>query len=312
MEFIEVTTRPLKDSKPLVLVIGKFDGIHIGHSELLIKAKEYANDAALAVMSFSAHPNWVLRQDVEFEKFLTPTQEKIKLLNNYGVERYYQIEFTKEFAKISAKEFVLDHLSRLNIKRVVIGEGFHFGKGREADTQGLIELCKMINVPVTVIPLVKENGRKMSSTVIRTLVQQGKMEAVQSLLGRPYKITGTVIHGEALGRTLGFPTINLGGIEQYVLPKPGIYIGSVEIDNGPHGKEHYYTLISAGYRPTVNGETYLVEAYLLDFSGDLYDKKVSVSFLRFLREEIKFSDLELLKKQMNLDELEAKTILGML
>ncbi|OAB39538.1 bifunctional riboflavin kinase/FAD synthetase [Paenibacillus glacialis] len=305
MEYIDVTSTPPNDLTPLVLVIGKFDGVHRGHSKLLNTASEY-NEGIVAVMSFSDHPSWILKGDREYDKSLTPIHHKMSLLQDHGVERFYNIQFTKEYARISAKEFVLDHLSKLNIKRIVVGEGFHLGKARESDTNDLIKLCAQIGIPVTVIPLLQEEGNNISSTTIRSLIRNGEVVAAKGLLGRPYVVTGHVVHGEALGRTLGFPTINLAGkVDRYVLPKPGVYVGVAEITDSDHGIERHNALISAGYRPTVKGETYLIEAYLLNFSGDLYSRKVSLSFLEYLHEEIKFSNLDKLVEQMKLDERNA-------
>lgn len=310
MEFIDITSKPPVNSTPIVLAIGKFDGVHRGHQQLLRMARENS-DEILTVMCFSDHPHWILKRDPNYNKSLTPLHHKMSLLESHGVNRFYNIHFTKEFAQISAEEFVLDHLSRLNIKRIVVGEGFHFGKARESDTDGLINLCEQIGIPVTVIPLLKEDNEQICSTTIRSSVKNGEVEAAEKLLGRPYSVTGQVIHGEKLGRTLGFPTINLGGtIDQFVLPKPGIYLGIVEIESDDLENEQWKVLISAGYRPTVDGETYLVEAYLINFSGDLYDKQVSLTFLSFLRDEIKFSNLDLLIEQMKLDELHAKAFFG--
>lgn len=309
MEIIEVTSTPPIDSDSLVLVIGKFDGVHKGHQVILETAREFmAVKDKLAVLSFSEHPQWVLRQDPNFEKKLTPEDEKLRILKDFGVDRYYLVKFTKEYAKISAKEFILDHISKLNVKRIVVGEGFHFGKGSESSTEELKSLCAQIDVSVTVVPLIMENGSEVSSSTIRSLVADGEMEAVQARLGRSYTVTGTVIHGKKLGRELGFPTINLGGTDSYVFPKPGVYMGTVEIHDGNFGQTNWNVLISAGYRPTVNGTGYLIEAYLLDFSGDLYGATVSVSFLKYLRGEIKFSGLEPLIAQMTNDKIEAQRL----
>jgi riboflavin kinase / FMN adenylyltransferase len=152
----------------------------------------------------------------------------------------------------------------------------------------------------------RKNEGDISSKKIHSLVKNGKMETVLALLGRPYLITGKVIHGQALGRTLGFPTINLDVTESYVSPKPGVYIGTAEIHHKEGGNEIQNALISAGYRPTVDGKDYLIEAHLIDFKGDLYGKKVSVSFIHYLREEIKFPDLNSLINQMEQDKLDAK------
>jgi len=220
------------------------------------------------------------------------------------------MNLTEEDANRTAWELLLEYVSKLNVQRIVTGEDFHFGKGQESFVSELIKLCAEMNVAVTIVPTVKANGRKVSSSHIRSLVEAGKMEAVQTQLSRPYTITGEVIHGQALGRTLGFPTINLGGTESYVFPKSGVYLGTAEIHDHSEGNEYWNVLISAGYRPTVNGKGYLIEAYLIDFSGDLYGKTVSVSFLRYMREEVKFTGLDPLIEQMELDKIEAKKLLG--
>lgn len=311
MEYIEVISKPPEDKAPIVLVIGKFDGMHRGHLQILHTARQF-QEGILTVMSFSEHPRWVLQNDPDFSGSLTPINDKLALLEKHGVQRFYNVVFTKEYAQITAKQFVLEHLMRLNIKRIIVGEGFCFGKARESGTTDLIALCKQIDVPVTVIPLLKEKDQPISSTSIRSLIKDGEAEAAELLLGRPYRVTGLVVHGEALGRTLGFPTINLGGeVDQYVRPKPGVYVGVVEIDNENRKNEKYNVLISAGYRPTVDGVAYLIEAYLLDFSGDLYGKQVFLSFVRYLRGEIKFSNLDQLVEQMKLDEINARQFFGM-
>lgn len=154
------------------------------------------------------------------------------------------------------------------------------------------------------------NGISRVNTISKetfSFIKNGEMEKVQVLMGRPYYITGTVIHGQALGRKLGFPTINLGGVvDQYVLPKPGVYLGTAEI-NEDLGIQSWNALINAGYRPTVDGKKYTIEAYLLDFSGNLYGKNVTLSFLYYLRDEIKYTDLNALIEQMKLDEIYART-----
>ncbi|MFX3635031.1 MAG: bifunctional riboflavin kinase/FAD synthetase [Candidatus Pristimantibacillus sp.] len=305
MEYFEVASIPPVDGAPIVLVIGKLDGVHRGHIELLQHAHQY-KDGNLAVMSFSEHPQWVLKGDPAYQQSLLPLEHKRTILENLGVTRLYNIQFTQEYAQTSAEEFVYKHLSQLNIKRLVVGEDFRFGKAGKADTDDLINLCEQIGIPVTVIPLVKVDGEAISRTMIRSLIKNGEVEAAQQLLGRPYCVKGHVVHGEALGRTLGFPTINLGGeVDQYVLPKPGIYVGVAEIHDEVKLGE-WNVLISAGYRPTVDGDSYLIEAYLLNFSGDLYGKKVTLSFLNFVRDELKFVDLDQLVEQMKLDEHHAR------
>jgi len=311
MEVIDITSQPPVDSKPVVLMIGKFDGIHQGHQAILQTANKLKKEGeALAVMSFSQHPLWVLKQDEAFKRKITPDEEKIRLLKQFGVERFYRIHFSEAYARISAEEFVTEHLSRLNVKRIVVGEGFRFGHGQGGGTRELSELCARIGAEVTVIPLVTDHGVKIASSDIRADIGEGRVEAAASLLGRPYSVKGIVIHGQKLGRKLGFPTINMGGVDAYVFPKPGVYVGTAEIHGEPEGKGRYNVLISAGYRPTVDGEGYLIEGYLLDFSGDLYDRTVTLTFEHYLRGEIKFTGLDALIEQMKQDEVNARKMLS--
>jgi riboflavin kinase/FMN adenylyltransferase len=301
METIEVTGRPPQNEKETVLVIGKMDGIHLGHQTLLHEAnKASARNEEIAVYGFSEH--------LKGEK-LTSSSHKRELLESFGVDRYYHVQFTEEYARTSPETFVFEHLDQLNLSRIIVGEDFRFGKGRGSDAKGLANLCRQIDISVTILPIVKLNSEKISSTKIRSLVRQGRMEAAEAMLGRPFELTGIVEKGEQLGRELGFPTLNLGEIEEYVEVKPAVYLGVVQISK--QSSEHYYTLISAGYRPTVNGDSYKVEAYLLDYSGNLYNQNVRVKFLRHLRDEVDFKGVEALVEQMKEDEREARLILGL-
>ena len=309
METINITTKSPQSDQPKVVVIGKFDGLHLGHQHLLATAQSLVTDEELAVYGFSDHPKWVLKEDEEYKASLTSYEDLKRLLTDFGVDRYYHVQFTKEYAKTSPQDFVNEHLRPLSITHLVVGEGFRFGKGRGSDADGLKELCEEIGISVTIVPHTKIHGEKISSTAIRTLVREGKMEAVQSMLGRPFEITGKVEKGEQLGRELGYPTLNLGQIEEYVEVKPAVYLGTVKLY--PEAPDYYYTLISAGYRPAVNGDSYKVEAYIMDFSGDLYDQQVSVTFLRHLRDETDFQGLDALVEQMKQDEEYAREILGL-
>ncbi|GIN61222.1 riboflavin biosynthesis protein [Robertmurraya siralis] len=310
MKIIEVETLPPDDSQPLVLMIGKFDGIHKGHQKILETAQLYKQkEEILAVMSFSEHPLWILTGDVAYKEKLTPEPEKIRFLQEFGVKRYYRIPFIKEYANLSAKTFILEHIARLNVKRIIVGEGFVFGKGREGGTKELSTYCRKLNIQVIVVPLETENGAKMSSSLIRAFIRKGKIKEANAQLYRPFTIIGTVINGQALGRKLGFPTANMELTDTYVLPKPGIYVGRATVD--AYSKK-WNVLISAGYRPTVNGDHYLIEVHFLNFNDDLYGRKIAVSFLHYLREEIKFQGLDPLIEQMKKDKLEAGKILPLI
>ncbi|SDJ84374.1 bifunctional riboflavin kinase/FAD synthetase [Sediminibacillus albus] len=313
MEIIQVQDVPPENTEPIILCIGKFDGVHIGHQAIMRHANLLKQkDVSLAVMTFYPHPRWALQQDERYKQCITPRQEKYKQLERQGVSKVYEINFTKEYAETSPETFVHQHLSVLNIKGIVVGEGFNFGKGRKSDTDLLTKLCKDIGVPVTVAPLVKVNKQKISSTDIRASIHKGKFDKVNLLLDRNYRIHGSVIHGDALGRQLGFPTANLEVLGDYELPGSGVYLGIVELNNEDgQADENWYALINAGYRPTVNGKGYLIEAYLMDYTGDLYGKSLAVSFVRKMREEENFASKEELIEQMKKDEAEARQMLNL-
>lgn len=269
METIHVTEKMPQPSNPQIVVIGAFDGLHLGHQHILETARSYVDkETELAVVQWKESGG------------LTSFQDQVRLLSEFGVDRFYHCTRPLPVEEWNAVRFVVSET--------------------EADLLGDID------TPVTVVPDANHQGEPITSERIRDLVEEGKMEAVQSMLGRPFEITGVVEKGEQLGRQLGFPTLNLGQIDEYKEVKPAVYLGTVQVD-----KNYYYTLISAGYRPTVNGDSYKVEAYLLDFSGDLYDRQVSVKFLRHLRDETDFQGLDVLVEQMKEDERYAREILGL-
>jgi riboflavin kinase / FMN adenylyltransferase len=312
MQVIQVHGRPESNQVPLVLAIGKFDGIHIGHQAILSTAKRYADNAQLAVMTFHPHPTWVLSGKEAYRRLLTPLDEKCRVLEEHGVRWLYQVLFTKTYANTTAETFVHEHLGALRLERVVVGEDFRFGQGGQADTNTLMELCATIGVPVSVVRAVEENGTKVSSSQIRLHLENGRVEAVEALLGRPYAVVGTVIHGNALGRTIGFPTANLGDIDEFVLPRTGVYAVSVEIDGSDkRGHQNWFGVMNAGYRPTVNGSDYRLEVHLLGFDGDLYGQRLRVSLLRRVRDERRFGSLEELKAQIHQDVSQVKDMLGL-
>lgn len=304
MEIIKVGMVPPESDESMVLCIGKFDGLHIGHQHLLQVARKQLNKGdLLSVMSFHPHPLWVLKQDSRYKPCITPLQEKVKLLEQFGVDRVYEIEFTPEYATTTPETFVFEHLPKLKVKHVVVGEEFNFGKGRSSDVELLKNLCAQVGIEVTVVKIRTVNGKKISSSDIRHYISEGKITLANTLLNRSYSITGTVVHGNKLGRTIGFPTANLGNVDDYVFPYQGIYMGLIELqDDLGEDSESWKCLISAGFRPTVGGKEYKIEVYIMDFSGDLYDKTVTVSFISRIRDELKFDSLEDLIVQMKKDE----------
>ncbi len=309
MQRIEVTGAPPHSDQPMILAIGKFDGVHIGHQAILERARSYLYPGhLLAVMSLWPHPAYVLLGREEYRRSLTPAREKFKRLAALGVDVLYDVTFSKAYAATSAEAFVRDHLSQLNVQRIIVGRDFRFGQGGKADVHDLTRLAAERNIPVTVVDHVEENGVKVSSSQIRDHLSQGRVEAAEALLGRPYTVAGEVVHGQELARTLGFPTANLRETEEYVLPGAGVYAVNVAVDGAERG--NWFGVLNAGYRPTVNGRDFRMEVYLLDFDGDLYGRSLEVSFLRFVREEQRFAGLDELKAQIAKDVAAVRTTFG--
>ncbi|GGE31654.1 bifunctional riboflavin kinase/FMN adenylyltransferase [Pullulanibacillus camelliae] len=225
MEVIDITYEPPRNQEPIVLCIGKFDGVHLGHQRLLrVAADLAAGKAEMAVMSFSPHPAWALTGNETYKKALTPIDEKLRLLEALGVSRFYRVRFTKEYAKTDVDTFVFEHLSRLNVKAIVVGEGFNFGKPYDSGTEVLSKLCQQIGISVIVVPVIRDGNSKLSSTIIRHCVTKGSFEKVQTLLGRPYQITGTLVEGSLPGDyLLHLTSEGNDGIEDYILPCEGSY-----------------------------------------------------------------------------------------
>ncbi|MFQ3544975.1 riboflavin kinase [Halobacillus rhizosphaerae] len=296
MDTIEVTSAIPQSSDPVVLVIGKWDGFHKGHQQLVDKAKQLASyEERVSVLGFAGHS----RPGCALSSY----EDRIHAFKSAGADRYYHMNSSENQ---TIEEVIENSIRSLNIKRMIISEDFHWDETDMKHSEAVEEAGRKNDVPVTVLPSATIHGLTIQSSTIRTLISKGHMEAAQSMLGRPFEITGIVEKGEQLGRQLGFPTLNMGDIQDYVELRPGVYLGIVDLSDD----SSYYTLVSAGYRPTVNGDSYKVEAYLLDFSGDLYGRQVTLKFFRHLRDEVNFEGLDALVEQMKMDELEARKILG--
>ncbi|WAH35362.1 bifunctional riboflavin kinase/FAD synthetase [Alicyclobacillus dauci] len=312
MQLYEVNGLPCESSVPQVLAIGKFDGVHIGHQAILDRARQLLEPGTrLAVMCFEPHPTYVLSGKAEYLRLLTPRGEKMRVLADHGVDALYVVQFNDAYAATDPEVFVKEHLGCLHLKHIVVGPDFRFGRGGKGTVQLLTEWATNMGVSVHVVAPVEENRAKVSSSQIRAHLEQGRVEAVEMLLGRPYSVTGPVIHGDERGRTIGFPTANLGDLDEYVMPKSGVYAVAVAIPAENGGSEHWFGVLNAGYRPTVNGQDFRLEVHLLGFNGDLYGKQCRVSFLHRIRDERKFSGLDELKDQIASDCTTARELLGL-
>jgi riboflavin kinase / FMN adenylyltransferase len=305
-----ITSSPETVLKPTVAALGNFDGVHLGHRQVIQPILTYPIERSLngnsqriysTVVSFSPHP-------VEFFSgapipALTPGKEKVCQLHQMGVDQLVLLPFTQELAGLSPHEFVEEILVRkINASFISVGEDFRFGRKRSGDAPMLRSIAAEFGIEVRLVSLETHSGDRISSTAIRGALRTGDLPSANRMLGRAYALTGTVVKGQQLGRTLGFPTANLELPPGKLVPRQGVYAVRV---NG-EGLPVTMGVMNIGNRPTLNGLTQTIEVHLLDWSGDLYDQTITVELLEFLRSEQKFSSLADLKQQINRDCLTAR------
>lgn len=298
----------------LCLAIGFFDGVHIGHAEVIRQAVSIAEERGLspAVMTFDPHPRAVLGQDPQFGTVLTPLDDKLSLLAELGVKAAYVIRFDRDFAEISAERFVRELLLPLEVRTAVVGFDFGFGHRGEGKAESLSAFSGGA-IDVQVVDAVFLDGCKVSSTRIRERLAEGDAIVADELLGRPYVIRGEVIHGDKRGRLLGFPTANVKASQPYVIPRNGVYAVSVHLlDDSGRIESSHHAVLNVGIRPTFDapGGEVKLEAHLFDFEGDLYGRELALSIHSFLRPEMKFDGIEALVAQIQADAEQAKRLLS--
>ena len=288
------------------VTIGNFDGVHLGHVPILKKLIEEAhreNTKAL-VITFDPHPQKVLRPNIRPFYLLTSVEEKIKLLEDIGVDGLILIPFDLKFSKMTAESFVCDILwDKLHIRKIFVGHDYSFGKSKTGNKIFLAEFGKKLGFEVDIIDAVKLNEETISSTRLRQLILEGDVRTAAKLLGRPYNISGIVVPGKRRGSILGIPTANIKP-DKELIPAQGVYAVISHIE-----KDRYKGVLNIGFNPTFSDTDLSVEVYLLDFSGDIYGKKVDVLFIGRIRNEVKFDNPEQLVKQIKRDIDEARTIL---
>lgn len=296
MEIIEKSL-DFQLNKETAIAIGKFDGVHVGHRRLLQEILDRKDKGLLAcVFTFDKSPAALFGKGDE--KVLTTLEEKRRIFDRMGVDILVEFPLTFETAATPPEDFARLYLSKaLRGRFIAAGEDLSFGRKGEGNAQLLREMSEELKLEVKTIPKVCREEQEVSSTYIRGLLEQGRMEAVTTLLGEPYSFYGRVCHGHHIGRTLGFPTVNIYPETDKLLPPFGVYFSKVEVDG------HIYGGISnIGCKPTISGREQVgLETYLYDFDADLYDKEIRVSLLAFRRPEQKFSGLDALKKQLDSD-----------
>jgi riboflavin kinase/FMN adenylyltransferase len=289
------------DSNEKVIALGYFDGLHLGHRHVIEQAVKIAAEKNLesAVMTFFPHPSVVLSPSKKRDDSLTPTDLKTEIIEKMGVDLLIFVHFDLKLSQLSPQDFVDQYLIRFHAKHIVAGYDFTFGRKAEGNMNNIDQFSRSM-FSYTVVPKVERFGEKVSTTHIRECILEGAVDEAAELLGRPYRITGKVIHGDQRGRTLGFPTANVASKNLFVMPANGVYAVRLNVN----GKS-LDGICSIGTRPTFYrqpGAKTTVEVYVLNFSGNLYDRLVSVDWYKRLREEIKFSGADALIQQMDKDK----------
>jgi len=311
MEIIYIThPHQLKrdDLHPTIMALGFFDGVHLGHQQVIQTAKQLAASKGVncSVMTFSPHPKEILSPAVGAKAYITPLKDKIEQIEALQVDRLYVVNFDIPFSKLTPQQFVDDYLIGLHAIHVVAGFDYTYGSLGKG-TMETLPFHSRGMLEHTTVEKVQCQHEKISSTRIRSLLLQGNVQALPELLGRNYSISGTVIDGEKRGRTIGFPTANIGLSDNYILPKVGVYAVTLKTEG-----RTYKGVCNIGYKPTFHvdkADHPSIEVHLFDFSGDLYGKTVSVDWCFFIRGEQRFESVHELVAQIEQDKETAKGLL---
>ncbi|AJW61589.1 Riboflavin biosynthesis protein RibF [Elizabethkingia miricola] len=287
------------DAMGLTMSLGMFDGVHKGHQEIIKKLKKHSETHQLesALLTFWPHPRKVLQPEVEI-KLLNTLEEKLQLLERFGIQKTFLQEFNDDFRNLSGEDFVKQILlDKLHMKHIVIGYDHHFGKNKSGNFELLEKMASENNFVVEETKAVLVNELVVSSTKIRNALSEGDIITANEFLGYHYPVSGTVVAGKKIGRTIGYPTANIDVDSIKLLPKNGAYIVDVELNGQMHKG-----MLSIGTNPTVNGTKKTTEVYILDFDQDIYGENITVYFRDYLHDEIKFESLEKLIERLDEDK----------
>ncbi len=306
---IHLGTEPIKDIKNAVVTSGTFDGVHVGHQKILNRLREVANqnDGETVMITYWPHPRMVLKPLDNSLKLLSTFPEKANLLETYGVDHLVKIPFTKEFSQMTPEEYIRIVLhDRIKTSHIITGYDHRFGKNREGGLEDLIQYAEKYEYEVEEIPRQDIDEIGVSSTKIRKALESGDVYLANQYLGRPYTVTGLVVKGQQLGRTLGFPTANISVKENYkLIPADGIY--AVKVCNKYRKRDG---MLNIGHRPTVGGEHKTIEVHIFDFDDDIYNSEISLEFIEHVRQEVRFDSMDDLKLQLRKDEKSVRAILS--
>ena len=301
-------TDRLPDFKNAVVTIGTFDGVHLGHKVILDQVVNYAKalGGESIVLTFEPHPRKLLFPKQPL-KIITPLEQKLELITGAGIQHVIVVQFTKAFADLSADAYINDFLvSQIKAKHIIIGYDHRFGNDRKGDINLLKEYAGQCNYTIHEIPAQLIDNAAVSSTKIRNSLLAGSVAEANAMLGRPYSFIGNVVHGTQLGRTIGYPTANMKPIaDEQLITSEGVYAIQAKWN-----KQILNGMLNIGYRPTVTNEMRLkIEAHLFNFSENIYNQTLEITFIKRLRDEEKFPSIDALKEQLGKDAENAKSIL---
>ena len=288
-----------KKHKNSILLIGNFDGLHLGHQKLFNLARKYKNkkNLKIGVITFDPIPKMFFNKNLNNHK-ISNLNQKLNYFLKFNIDFLIVKKFNKKFSKIKSFDFIKSILFKeLSSKYIFVSNNFRFGNKREGDVKLLKSFENKFKYKIINPKPLTRNNKVISSTLIRALIAKGEILKANQFLNRNWSIEGKVIYGRKLGRKIGFPTCNLN-IGEYVIPKLGVYAVRVYLKNK---KKHLRGIANLGYRPTFNQKKLLLEVNLFNFSGNLYNKNLRVEFLKFIRKELKFKNIDQLKKQIKLD-----------
>jgi len=293
-----------------VVTVGTFDGLHMGHQKIIRRMKDIAreNGGETILVTFEPHPRLVLNNNNGELKFISTQKRKNHLLDSFGIDQMIIIPFTREFAQTSSEDFIKDYLiDKIGVKKLIVGYDHHFGRNREGNYEKLIEIGKKMGFDVEEIPAQFVDGIAVSSTKIRNALAVGKVKLSNQMLGFPYSISGIVVEGNKIGRTIGFPTANIEVEDEYkLIAAGGVYSCKVEIKG-----KMYFGMGNIGIRPTIGINGLVTEVHVFDFDREIYGEEITIFFLDRIRDEQKFGSIELLKKQLQSDKKTIQKMVGL-
>ena len=301
----------IKDFKPVkntVVTIGTFDGVHLGHRAIFDKMKSDAQkiNGETVVITFYPHPRIVLGLDSGDLKFINTQEKKVNRIEEAGIDHLIIVNFTKQFAGTTSYDFIKDFVvEKIKPAKLIIGYDHHFGKNRRGNFDELSDLGRDFGFKVEQVGEQKKNDLSISSTKIRKLLEAGKVSAANLLLGYEYQITGLVVKGNSIGRSLGFPTANIEVADEFkLIAANGVYVCRVY-----YMGKCYKGMSNIGVRPTINHGDLTIEVHIFDFDKRIYNEQITIAFVDRLRDEKKFENLEALTEQLKIDEVNALKIL---